>query len=138
MDMRKELQNTKKLLIVKESLVDYAGPVFVFGNIDNFINKDNLTIISATMPREEFVILNEHIPQWVNEVKSKSDYKYNFLLIKDMDKVSIERQEILLDILEENQISTEDLPDNLRIILNSEKKCDINTKIRDIVECYEV
>ena len=55
-----------------------------------------------------------------------------------MDKISIERQEILLDILEDNQISTEDLPENLKIILNSDKKCDVNLKIRDIVECYEV
>ena len=55
-----------------------------------------------------------------------------------MDKISLEKQEILLDILENNQVSLEDLPENLKIILTATSKCDINSKIRDIVECYEI
>lgn len=138
MDLKKELETVKRLLVIKESLIDYTGPIFVFGNIDMLLNAKNQTVISATMPREEFVILNERIPNWVIEVNSKVDYNNNILIIKDMDKISLERQEILLDILEDNQISTENLPENLKIILHSDKACDINFKIRDIVECYEI
>ena len=45
---------------------------------------------------------------------------------------------LFLDIIENNQISNERLPDNLKIVLNSKERCDINPKIRDIVEYYEL
>lgn len=138
MNAKEQLEYAKKLLVIKESLVDYAGPIFIFGNVDWLLNSQNSTIISATMPREEFAILNENVPKWVNEVNSKANDANNILVIRDMDKISLERQEVLLDILEDNQISTEDLPENLKIILNAEKKCDVNIKVRDIVECYEL
>ena len=66
MDLRKELESAKKMLVVEECLIDYAGPIFVFGNIDILLKGHNPTIISAAMPREEFVILNNRIPLWVN------------------------------------------------------------------------
>lgn len=138
MDTKDQLEYAKKLLVIKESLVDYAGPIFIFGNVDWLLNSQNSTIISATMPREEFVILNNNVPKWVDEVNTKSNDVNNILVIRDMDKISLERQEILLDILEDNQISTEDLPENLKIILNASNKCDVNVKVRDIVECYEI
>lgn len=138
MDYKSELETTKKMLLVGESLFDYAGPLFVLGNIDMLMSGYNPTIISATMPREEFVILNNCIPNWVNEVNAKANDSNNILIIKDMDKISVQRQEILLDILEDNQVSTENLPENLKIILNADKKCDISFKIRDLVEYYEI
>lgn len=138
MDTKEQLEYAKKLLVIKESLVDYVGPIFIFGNVDWLFDNQNATVISAAMPREEFVILNNNVPKWVDEVNLKANDKNNILVIRDMDKVSLERQEILLDILEDNQISTEDLPENLKIILNASNKCDINVKVRDIVECYEL
>lgn len=138
MDTKEQLEYAKKLLVIKESLVDYAGPIFIFGNVDWLFDNQNATVISATMPREEFAILNNNVPKWVDEVNLKANDKNNILVIRDIDKISLERQEILLDILEDNQISTEDLPENLKIILNASNKCDINVKVRDIVECYEL
>lgn len=138
MELREKLEKTKNLLVIKECLIDYVGPLFIFGDIESLLGEENLTIISATMPREEFVILNNRVPKWFDEVKTKASDINNILIIKDMDKISLERQEILLDILENNQISTEELPENLKIILNADKKCDINGKVRDIVECYEI
>ena len=125
-------------LIIKECLIDYVGPLFIFGNIDWLLKGDNITVISATMPKDEFIILNKRIPKWLSDVKLYADNKNNILVIKDMDKISVEKQEILLDILDNNQISTEELPENLKIILNADEKCEVNNKIRDIVECYEL
>lgn len=138
MEIKEQLEVMKRLFVVKECLIDYTGPLFVFGNIDLLLSDQHLTILSAIMPREEFVILNNRVPNWVNEVKSKANTSNNILVICDMDKISIEEQEILLDILEDNQISTERLPENLKIILHANKKCGINPKIMDIVECYEI
>lgn len=138
METKEQLEVMKRLVVVKECLIDYAGPLFVFGNIDLLLCGQHSTIISATIPREEFAILNNRVPDWVNAVNSKADTITNILVIRDMDKISIERQEILLDILEENQISTECLPENLKIILHANKRCEINPKIKDIVECYEI
>ena len=138
MSLENKAEFTNKLLVIKESLIDYVGPLFIFGNIDWLLEGNDITIISATMPKEEFVILNNRVPKWVSDVKSCIDAKNNILIIKDMDKISIERQELLLDILDNNQISSETLPDNLKIILNADSRCEVNYKIRDIVECYEL
>ena len=109
-----------------------------FGNIDWLLEGNDITIISATMPKEEFVILNNRVPKWVSDVNMHVDANNNILIIKDMDKISVEKQELLLDILDNNQISSEELPENLKIILNADVKCEVNNKIRDIVECYEL
>ena len=138
MSLENNAKFTNKLLVIKESLIDYVGPLFIFGNIDWLLEGNDITIISATMPKEEFVILNNRVPKWVSDVKSCIDAKNNIFIIKDMDKISIERQELLLDILDNNQISSETLPDNLKIILNADERCEVNYKIRDIVECYEL
>lgn len=127
-----------KLLIMKECLIDYVGPLFIFGDIDWLSEANNITIISATMPKEEFVILNNNIPKWVSEVNSHANDQNNILIIKDIDKIEVEKQEILLDILDNNQISSEELPSNLKIILNSSVKCELSYKIRELVECYEL
>lgn len=138
MNLKEQLERTKRMLVIRESFVDYAGPIFVVGNIDWLLNGLSPVIISATMPKEEFSILNNRIPNWVNQVIYNQNNANNVLVIKDIDKIDLEKQEILLDILENNQISTEDLPENIKIILNSDNKCDINFKIRDIVEYYEI
>lgn len=138
MESKSNSEFTDKLLVIKECLIDYVGPLFIFGDIDWLLEGNNITVISATMPKEEFVILNNRIPKWVSDINSYKDTQNNILVIKDMDKISVEKQEILLDILDNNQISTEELPENLKIILNSDVKCEVNNKIRDIVECYEI
>ena len=138
MSSENKAELTNNLLVIKECLIDYVGPLFVFGNIDWLLDGNDITIISATMPKEDFVILNNRVPKWVSDVNLRVDAKNNILIIKDMDKISVERQELLLDILDNNQISSEELPENLKIILNADVKCEVNNKIRDIVECYEL
>lgn len=138
MDLKEQLQKTKKMLVIRESFIDYAGPIFVVGNIDWLLNGLNPVVISATMSKEEFIILNNNVPNWVHKVNLNTNGVNNVLVIRDMDKISIEKQELLLDILKNNQISTENLPENLKIILNADEKCNINLKLRDIVEYYEI
>lgn len=138
MNLKEQLERAKKMLVIRESFIDYAGPIFVVGNIDWLLNGLNPVIISAQAPKEEFIIINNHIPSWIIQVEHNKNNPNNVLVITDMDKISLEKQEILLDILKNNQISTEELPENLKIILNSDNKCDINFKIRDLVEYYEI
>ena len=138
MELKEQLKRTKTMLVIRESFVDYAGPIFVTGSIDWLLKGTNPVIISATMPKEEFIILNNHIPNWMHEVNLNTNSINNILVISDLDKVSIEKQELLLDILENNQVSTYNLPENLKIILNAQQKCNISPKVRDIVEYYEI
>lgn len=138
MELKNNVEFADKLSVIKECLIDYVGPLFIFGDIDWLLDGNDITIISVTMPKEEFVILNNRVPKWVSDVNMRVDAKNNILIIKDMDKISVEKQELLLDILDNNQISSEELPENLKIILNADVKCEVNNKIRDIVECYEL
>ena len=138
MELKNNVEFADKLSVIKECLIDYVGPLFIFGDIDWLLDGNDITIISATMPKEDFVILNNRVPKWVSDVSLRMDAKNNILIIKDMDKISVEKQELLLDILDNNQISSEELPENLKIILDADVKCEVNNKIRDIVECYEL
>lgn len=78
MDIKEELEKMKSIVIIKESLIDYAGPIFIFGNIKWLLKDLHPTIISATMPKKEFVILNNRIPKWVDEIKKNLIIKIIF------------------------------------------------------------
>ena len=138
MEIKKELNKMKQTFVIQESLTDYVGPIFICGEIDWLLENINPVVISMTMPRENFIIQNDITPNWINQIRDKYNNENNILLICDMDKISMDRQEILLDMLEDNQISSEELPENLKIIIQSDTKCNISTKIRDIVEYYEI
>ena len=62
----------------------------------------------------------------------------NILVITDIDKVSLEKQGLLIDIIENNHISTVELPKNLKVVLHSNIKCKLNDKIRPLLECYNI
>lgn len=138
MNSIEELKTMNKNLIVYECLTDYVGPILIFGNIDITLFDKDATVISATLPKEELILLKENIPKWVSKICSKYNENTNILVINDFDKITLDKQELFLDILEYNQISTYDLPANLKIILLSLNKCEVNNKIKDIIECYEV
>ena len=135
-DEKEQLKKLKKLMVIKESLTDYVEPILVIGNIDWLLNS-TVTIVSLMLPKEEFAILNDKIPSWVLQVRNKRINKENILVMTDFDKISIEKQELLLEILKDNKISSEDLPENLKIVLHARGRCNINPKIRDLIECYE-
>lgn len=138
MELKENTTFPEKLSIIKECLIDYVGPFLIVGDIDWLLEGENITTISATLPKEEFIIINNQIPNWMIKLEDKNNDENNILVITDMDKIEIEKQEILLDILENNQISTKALPSNLKVILNAKQKCKINNKVRDIIEYYEI
>lgn len=136
MDIKQKLESFKLLAVISEALTDYVSPIFTSNDISMILEGKNPTVIKATMPKEEFVILNNHIPNWVVDVNSKCNESDNILIIEDIDKIKIEDQELFLDIIKDNQISTVDLPSNLKIILKASSKCEISSKIRSYVEYY--
>lgn len=127
-----------KLNAIKESLIDYVGPILIFGDISWLLENKDIDVVSAISPKEKFMILDNNIPNWINDVEKRKDNISNILIINDLDKITNEEQELLLDILEINQVSNRKLPDNLKIVLNANKKCELISNIRDIVECYEI
>ena len=127
-----------KLNAIKESLIDYVGPILIFGDISWLLENKDINVVSAISPKEKFMILDNNIPNWINNVEKRKDNISNILIINDLDKISIDEQELLLDILEINKVSNRKLPNNLKIILNANKKCELISNIRDIVECYEI
>ena len=138
MELKNKLGLLKNLTIINECVIDYVGPLFIFGNIDLLLNKNEVTVASACLPKEEFAIINSNIPSWVKQIEAKSNESNNILVITDMDKISLENQDLFLDLIENKQISTYELPENLKIILHASKKCEINPKLRVFVESYEI
>lgn len=116
-----------KLDLIKDYLSVYACPLFILGNIDDLdINKYN--VVSADCPKQNFIIFNRN-PKWLNRaLNNESDN--NILIIKNFDKLSLEEQELFIDIICNNTISGEELPENLKIIINAEKECKLIPKIR--------
>ncbi len=137
MDLKDRLEIIKNITVINECLIDYTGPICIFGTLDLVFIKDKVTIISATLSEDNFAIINGKVPSWVNSVsKNKSDN--NILVITDIDKVSLEKQGLLIDIIENNHISTVELPKNLKVVLHSNTKCELNDKIRPLLECYNI
>jgi len=135
--MDEELMNSNKMQVVKESIIDYAMPLFIVGKCSLF-TEQNATVISATCEKGNFVIIGGYTPKWVSEVFSKADTNNNTLVITDIEKIDIDEQEKFLELLKENQVSSVKLPKNLKIVILSKEKCDINEKIARLVDYIEV
>ena len=93
---------------------------------------------SATIDKRDLLILNENYPDWVLNVINNKEKIHNILVIRDFDKISIEEQKLFVDIICNNCVSSEKLPSNLKIVINSEKKCKIIPEIRDVIQYFEV
>ena len=126
----------EKLAAVKECLSDYSEPIFVSG-IDFDMTAKALTIIDATMPIEELLIIGNKYPNLIKNIKTRFD-KANVLLIKNFDKISLDKQKLFADIICNNSICSEKLPDNLRIIINSIGKCNLIPEIKEVVQYFEI
>lgn len=124
-------KNIEKL--IKECLIDYVGPIFICDDF-NVSNNDLITTISATIPREELVILDNNYPLWYRRVLERANQTSNILCITDFDQISTEEQKLFLDIICENCISGEKLPDNLKIVISSNTMCPLIEDIREVVE----
>lgn len=129
---------SERLGVIKECLIDYVGPILIFGDISWLLENEDILVVSAINPKKKFMILDNNIPNWITEVEKRKDNLSNILIINDLDKISIDEQELLLDVLEINKVSNRKLPNNLKIVLNANNKCELISNIRDIVECYEI
>ena len=132
-----ETMDSKKIQIVKESIVDYVIPLFIVGEC-NLFTEQNATIVSATCEKEDMAIISGNMPKWIAEIFGKASANNNTLVITDIEKIAIDEQEKFLEILKENQISSVRLPKNLKIVMRSKVKCSINEKIARLIEYVEV
>ena len=122
---------------IKEALVDYSDPIYIVGDMKKSISPSVVTI-SATMPQEELIIKNNEYPIWYLKVLRNS-YKGNSILcIRDFDKISIEEQKLFLDIISKQYFSSEKLPPNLKIIIQSETPCQLLPEIEEVIQYYKV
>lgn len=125
------------LSCIKECLVDYSTPIYIKGNIED-LEPLATSIVSAKISKKELIILNNKIPEWLNKLLNNTESENNILIIKDFDKIKLEEQNLFIDIICENQISSVSLPENLKIIINSSEKCKLITKISDIIQYFEI
>ncbi len=130
-------EKRKALELIRECLVDYSTPLYIVGNIDE-LNLATNNVISVLAPKSSFAIINESYPDWVNRAYENANNMFNIVVFKDFDKLSLEEQNLFTDIICNNRISSEDLPEDLKIILNSEKQCKLIPKISDVVQQIEL
>ncbi len=130
-------EKRKALELIRECLVDYSTPLYIVGNIDE-LNLATNNVISVLAPKSSFAIINESYPDWVNRAYENANNMFNIVVFKDFDKLSLEDQNLFTDIICNNRISSEDLPEDLKIILNSEKQCKLIPKISDVVQQIEL
>lgn len=135
MEEKKEYIETIRAIV--ESLVDYVDPIFVKGNLYIFDEKDTTTI-SAPNDINNLIIKNNIYPDWLIKIKNKPINEDNILIIKEFDKISEEEQKLYLDIICRGYISGEKLPKNLKIVITSEKECNLIQDIKEIVQYFEV
>ena len=126
-------EKRKALELIKECLIDYANPLHIIGNIEETgIPLDNM--VSVVNTKANFAILNNNYPEWLDKAYNKVNTGNNVVVFKDFNRLSDEEQHMFIDIVCYNKISSEDLPDDLKIVLNSDKQCKLIPKIREVVE----
>ena len=127
------VKNDNFMNIIADALMDYVDPIYIVGDMDRN-NGDSITTISATIPREELFIRNNVYPLWYSKVVNNSNKEHNILLITDFDKISTEEQKLFLDIICKQHFSSEKLPSNLKIIINSSVPCPLLPDIREVIQ----
>ena len=123
---------------IKESIEDYTSPIFIVGVLDYMTETETVTILSATIPKENLIIKNKEYPEWLIKVINNSNKNENILYIKNFHEISTEEQKLFIDIICENSISSEELPENLKIIINSEYEVPIIPEIREVIQYYKI
>lgn len=126
-----------KMDALKECLEEYSSPIFIVGILEGINESDYVTVLSATIPREELIIKNKKYPKWLYKVENNSLRKENILIIKDFEDISEEEQKLFIDLICENNISSEELPANLKIIINSRYKCPIIPEIEEVIQYFK-
>lgn len=130
--------NNNVMNAIQECLVDYSAPIYIVGIIQDYDDDKAITTISATMPREELIIMNNKFPKWYSNVVNNSLRSNNILYIKDFEQISTEEQKLFMDIICRNTFSSEKLPENLKIIINSKTECPIIPEIIEVVQYFKI
>ena len=127
----------EKRAALEECIEEYSSPIFIVGLMSDLDENQSITTLSATIPREELIIKNNRYPEWLTKVVNNSLKNENILFIKDFEDISEEEQKLFIDIICENCISSEELPENLKVIINSEYECPIIPEIREVVQYFK-
>lgn len=127
-------EGKKTFEAIKECLTDYTSPIIVIGPFD--LKEENAVILSAKDKKENLIITNDK-PLWLKKIESKKS-GLNLLIIKDFDKVGERKQNLFKDIICYNRVSSMPLPKNLRIIVNLNKKSQINPDILEFCQIFEI
>ena len=127
----------EKQAALEECIEEYSSPIFIVGLMSDLDENQSITTLSATIPREELIIKNNRYPEWLTKVVNNSLKNENILFIKDFEDISVEEQKLFIDIICENCISSEELPENLKVIINSEYECPIIPEIREVVQYFK-
>ena len=135
-DLIISIEKTKEAII--ECIEEYSTPIFIVGVLDSIDESQTVTTLSATIPKEELIIKNNKYPKWLTKVINNSLKNENILFIKDFQEISEEEQRLFIDIICENNISSEELPDNLKVIINSEYECPIIPEIREVIQYFKI
>ena len=128
----------EKQAAIEECIEDYSSPIFIVGILDSVDETQTVTVLSATIPKDELIIKNEKYPKWLTKVINNSLKNENILYIKDFEDISTEEQKLFIDIICENNISSEELPENLKVIINSEYECPIIPEIREVIQYFKI
>lgn len=111
--------NSEKIELLNIYLKNNFVPVLIEGVKANIF--DDALIIDGNISCSE---LNGHYdginflpPAWFQKVMAKKDSKVNFLIIKDIDKISKKDQMKFYELLKYRKISVFNLPDNCIIII---------------------
>lgn len=131
--------NSSVMETIQECLNDYSDPIYLVGIIHDYdVDEKAVTTISATIPKEELVIMNNKFPKWYSNIVNNSLRSNNILYIKDFEQISTEEQKMFVDIISKGYFASEKLPENLKIIINSKTKCPIIPEISEVVQYFEV
>lgn len=133
----KILRYMENVNVITDCIVAYSTPLYIVGEF-NPINALTTNVISATMPKTELEILNNKYPNWLLQVFANANNENNILILKDFDKITEEEQSLFIDLICENQVSTKELPDNFKLIINAEKRCPLISKISDVIQYIEM
>lgn len=122
---------------IEECMEDYVCPIFIVGEMEPIEGMDEITTISATIPKEELIIKNNQYPKWLDKVMNNSFKNENILYIKDFQELSQDEQELFVEIICKNRVSSEELPDNLKIVINSKYECPIIQEISEVIQYFK-
>ena len=130
------MNNIEVLNAIKESLEDYVCPILIIGNIDFLEIYEYASILPATCNSEDLLVRNGRYPNWLYPIMYNSATEDDLLIITDFDELSTEEQKRFIDLICYNSISSEKLPDSLKIVINAKKKFSLIRKISENVQTY--